>query len=782
MYFATIITLTMKKIITLIAYFTLTLVAYTQNVVYVDSRATGTNNGTSWANAFTKLTDAVTAAPANAEIWVAYWNFDGYKTTKTGLRTESIVIDKPIKIYGGFSGSETSKSARNATGNTSINGELGNPSVVNDNAIQAFVIKTKGIVIDRFEFMYYSAWLADNSASGIILADTNSSVSITNCTFRNNEGGGRGLIATAYKGSQVVIDNLTANNNSKENYSSLIVRFDDAKIKVNNSNFSSNGKNSYDGYVFYSYRSSTVGDSTFNNQLLLDVTNSNFAANNMAVSYNYFGSESFYNCQIVVAGSAQNTFNTSSKKGFLKLKKCDFTGSYGSYLVYTSSLKSFEFQDITISNPANNNQTFVNASSCDTVTMTNCVFNNLSGSYPVQVFSDTAGLIKFKNITFNGGNPSSYMFYLVGKTIHIDGLNFLNVNAYLGNYITAKTVNIINSRFENYKNGWAVLTTNYVDNMTYKNCIFKNITQLESLFRNDRSNSKIIIENCTVDSLTMGNVNPGRAILLHSFTDVTCVNNTFKNIRSSGYLINNWGTMNIFGNIFKDIKNDQYPHIHNMKNLYVYNSNFADNNAILFQNDSSYGNKDTVDFKLINSIVYSQRDTLVWNNSNAKSFTQTVSNCVTNKFLIGSNNKNNSSIPYNDFYLTTTSINLQNLGTNLSLSFLPTKDILGKPRVMHNFIDIGAIEFQDVINEIQDVVAENSLHFNCYPNPASDILEINTTENFTIQIHNSKGMKINSFYLEKGIHKIDFSEYPKGMYYIKADSGLDSKTIKLIKE
>ncbi|HEY0046574.1 MAG TPA: hypothetical protein VGB44_07685, partial [Flavobacterium sp.] len=38
--------------------------------IFVNSSATGANNGSSWANAYTNLQDALLDAPANASIWV----------------------------------------------------------------------------------------------------------------------------------------------------------------------------------------------------------------------------------------------------------------------------------------------------------------------------------------------------------------------------------------------------------------------------------------------------------------------------------------------------------------------------------------------------------------------------------------------------------------------------------------------------------------------------------------------------------------------------------------
>lgn len=79
--------------------------------VYVHESATGLNNGTSWANAFNDLQDALYVAERYEnvqEIWVA----EGQYKPHSSDRAESFILNDSIKIYGGFIGVETSREER----------------------------------------------------------------------------------------------------------------------------------------------------------------------------------------------------------------------------------------------------------------------------------------------------------------------------------------------------------------------------------------------------------------------------------------------------------------------------------------------------------------------------------------------------------------------------------------------------------------------------------------------------------------------------------------------
>lgn len=76
-------------------------VSASAQVVYVNAAATGGNNGTTWADAFTDLTAAIDAASSGDAIWIA-------AGTYTPAADTSFIVAKELTFIGGFDGTETS--------------------------------------------------------------------------------------------------------------------------------------------------------------------------------------------------------------------------------------------------------------------------------------------------------------------------------------------------------------------------------------------------------------------------------------------------------------------------------------------------------------------------------------------------------------------------------------------------------------------------------------------------------------------------------------------------
>ena len=297
-----------KLILSLICLFLLVAPALHATIYYVDAgKANNTANGQSWATAKKDIQAAINAAAAGDEIWVKAGTYlptlepDG--TTGTGNpRNKSIYLaTKDMKVYGGFAGTETLLSQRNAVSNvTVLSGDLDGPGGTAD-AYHVFVTfeRTTACIVDGFTIKigradgngdpqiyfvngifgtapsYYNyegggvynvksnptisnciitANIATSSGSG--MENTTSSPATTNCTFSSNSStyGSAMDISGTGTGSPTV-SGCTFNNNTGGGIYTI------GDLTVTNSTFSSNTRRA----IASQTSNLTVSGCTFNN-------------------------------------------------------------------------------------------------------------------------------------------------------------------------------------------------------------------------------------------------------------------------------------------------------------------------------------------------------------------------------------------------------------------------------------------------------------------------------------------------------------------------------------
>lgn len=187
-----------------------------QTILHVKANATGTNNGSSWTNAYNSLQSAITTVRANPatsyEIWVAGGT---YKPTldPSGNATPANAGDKTFylvngaKFYGGFAGTETALNQRNLNlvANASIlSGDLNNSNSINNGDAYHVVLSvgaTATTVFDGFTVTGgYSSLATPLTVAGQSLyrdagagmINGASSPTISNCIFSGNKSTGNG--------------------------------------------------------------------------------------------------------------------------------------------------------------------------------------------------------------------------------------------------------------------------------------------------------------------------------------------------------------------------------------------------------------------------------------------------------------------------------------------------------------------------------------------------------------------------------------------------------------
>ena len=190
-------------------------------VVYVDASATGANDGTSWADAYTSLRTAVDTAPAASQIWVASGTYVPGTT-----RTDSFVLKEGMKLYGGFTSGMSTLAERDWDANpTVLSGEIQGDAYHTNNSYRIVVANTNG-VMDGFVlsggYADGAAPYADGSAVyasyvGRQTASPNWPQTIANCTFTNNYAAGDGGAIWANYSSLVVSNCLFVSNSSAKN-------------------------------------------------------------------------------------------------------------------------------------------------------------------------------------------------------------------------------------------------------------------------------------------------------------------------------------------------------------------------------------------------------------------------------------------------------------------------------------------------------------------------------------------------------------------------------------
>ena len=227
--------------------------------IYVDAGATGTNAGSSWANAYVALQDAINASSPQDHIWIAEGTYKPTLrstgtagTTTAEMRDQSFYGLLAIKLYGGFAGTETLLSERNSSANRVIlSGNIGDLNNSTDNCYHVIIVNGSNATIDGLTITggYADGTgnlnSVDRSKGGAIYQRNSGDIVLNDVTITGNyasdKGGG---IYGGDNGADIQLANSIISSNSATNGGGV---------------FTTRGGYNWSNVVFYQNTASTGG-------------------------------------------------------------------------------------------------------------------------------------------------------------------------------------------------------------------------------------------------------------------------------------------------------------------------------------------------------------------------------------------------------------------------------------------------------------------------------------------------------------------------------------------
>jgi len=173
-------------------------------------------DGTSWSRAFTEIQPAINAATANDEIWVAACIYGEARVSFMhipSINTGSLALKANVRLYGGFSGTETSLTQRNWQANeTVIDGAMSRAG----QAAYHVTVGADNARLDGFTVCGGRALgvkVASPTESGGGMYNEGVSPIVANCRFTDNQASVSGGAMTNVLGASPTVTACTFESN-----------------------------------------------------------------------------------------------------------------------------------------------------------------------------------------------------------------------------------------------------------------------------------------------------------------------------------------------------------------------------------------------------------------------------------------------------------------------------------------------------------------------------------------------------------------------------------------
>jgi hypothetical protein len=520
-----------------------------QTVIFVKSNATGTNDGTSWANAYTSLENALASAAPGNQIWAAAGT---YKPTGVAPNNSFFLLSG-IELYGGFSGIESLLSQRNiALNETILSGDIQGDDIDadfstnrTDNAIH--VVRTQngnaanraiidGVTIKGGNTSVVAADPEINRRGGGLYVEAKTTV--RNCLFTNNraESGGSIMVPSAV-GSGLVVSNCRFEKNDATTRAAGIYFLNLTAAEIRKCVFENNTVAR--GCIYPRSSTGVVIDScSFNNNV------DNFSDG--------FGAGIF---------AWQTTY---------KLSNCNFNGNTGgsAVCVYSDNREGGKFAEIINCNFGNNIATNYGGTGFQSYRqnyrMENCSFiDNIAPNSAAAIYNSDSVSFEVKNTLFKG-NTGNYAAAVANYGI--DCVGTFEGCTFEGNKATT---------------GGGACSNGFKSNVSYKNCLFNgNQARFGGALFTQNDTTRLSVEGCTF--VENGSEDQGGTIYQNANIAVDINNSTFKtNSSNIGGCIYAEGdsAMTINNSIFTDNLG-----LEQAASIYIINGNVAMTNCLVARN------------------------------------------------------------------------------------------------------------------------------------------------------------------------------------------------------
>ncbi len=281
--------------------FSLILIAFgitiNAQTTYVNINATGANNGTSWADAYTDLHSA-TFNTTSGEIWVAAGTYVPSRSYTGNIpannRQKTFRIQNNVQVYGGFNGTETLLSQRNWSVNvTTLSANVGGGLFAYN--VVRFDANNNTTVLDGFTISQGQAGGtgAVERFGGAIHATTNASPTIRNCKFLNNTANQSGGAIYAAGGSLQIFNCEFKNNGTTVFDGGAIYLTGTSAVNIGNCLFASNTAGRHAAAILTINSTTTT---VFNSTFVSNVGGAGGTGNAILISATTSGSATVKNC------------------------------------------------------------------------------------------------------------------------------------------------------------------------------------------------------------------------------------------------------------------------------------------------------------------------------------------------------------------------------------------------------------------------------------------------------------------------------------------------------